>query len=76
MTHAPQPENNDSSGLPTWAAFTTMGLSMAACVTIGVVLGLWADAQWHTSPLMLFVGLIAGVMAAAASVISLVRRYL
>jgi hypothetical protein len=53
-----------------------MGLTLAACVTIGLLLGLWADASWGTSPVMLFVGLVVGCGAAGASVVAQIRRYL
>jgi F0F1-type ATP synthase assembly protein I len=62
--------------LPGAAAFLGMGLSAAVCVAIGVVLGLWADSAWHTAPVLLLVGLVLGVTAAALSVVGQIRKYL
>ena len=41
-----------------------------------VVLGLWADSAWHTAPILLVVGLVLGLAAAAASVVAQIRKYL
>lgn len=57
-----------------WAAFASMGMTMAVCVAAGVLLGLWADSALGTSPLFLFVGLIAGCAVAVVAVVQLVRR--
>jgi F0F1-type ATP synthase assembly protein I len=62
--------------LPGVAAFLGMGLTIAACIGIGVGLGLWADSAWHTAPAMLAVGLILGVTAAVFFVVGQIRRYL
>lgn len=62
--------------LPSAAAFLGMGLSAAVCVGIGVVLGLWADSAWHTSPALLLVGLALGLVVAVAVVITRIREYL
>jgi F0F1-type ATP synthase assembly protein I len=51
-----------------------MGMTMAICVAIGLLLGLWADSALGTSPLFLFLGLLAGCAVAVAAVIKLVRR--
>jgi F0F1-type ATP synthase assembly protein I len=45
-------------------------------VGIGVVLGIWADSAFGTSPIFLVIGLVLGCVAAAASTVALVRRYL
>ena len=41
-----------------------------------LVLGLWADSAWHTAPVLLVVGLVLGLAAAAASVVAQIRKYL
>jgi F0F1-type ATP synthase assembly protein I len=53
-----------------------MGLTFAVLVAAGLLLGLWADSALHTSPLFLFLGLIAGCGVAAITLVSLVRRNL
>ena len=58
------------------AAFAAMGSTIAICLAVGVVLGIYLDRWWHVSPAGLLVGIVLGAAAAVASVISLVRRYL
>jgi len=53
-----------------------MGTAAAACVGIGVALGIWGDDAWHTSPILLVVGLLLGLAAAVLSVITQIRKYL
>lgn len=53
-----------------------MGTAAAACVGVGVALGVWGDDTWHTAPLLLVIGLLLGLTAAVASVVSQIRRYL
>ena len=62
--------------LPGAVAFLNMGLAAAVCVGAGLLLGLWADSAWHTSPILLVVGLVLGLAAAAASVVAQIRKYL
>ena len=53
-----------------------MGLSAAACVGVGLVLGLLVDSAAGTAPVFLLVGLALGLAAAAFSVIKQMRTYL
>jgi F0F1-type ATP synthase assembly protein I len=53
-----------------------MGTTIATCIAVGVVLGLWADGTWHTSPAGLLIGIVLGTVAAVVSVVQQVRRYL
>jgi F0F1-type ATP synthase assembly protein I len=59
-----------------WMAFAAMGMTVASCVALGVIVGIWADARLHTAPIFLFVGLLLGCVVAAASVVSQIRRFL
>jgi F0F1-type ATP synthase assembly protein I len=70
------PKVPDESGLPGLAAFAVMGTTIATCIAVGVVLGLWADGTWHTSPAGLLLGIVLGTVAAVVSVVQQVRRYL
>ncbi|MBW4029285.1 MAG: AtpZ/AtpI family protein [Acidobacteria bacterium] len=71
-----QPESPDGSRLPGLAAFAAMGSTIAACVAVGVGLGIWADDTWHTAPAGLLIGIVLGTVAAVVSVVQQVRRYL
>jgi F0F1-type ATP synthase assembly protein I len=51
-----------------------MGITMAVCVGTGLLVGIWADSAFGTSPLFLFLGLVVGCAAAMVALISLVRR--
>ncbi len=53
-----------------------MGLSAAACVGVGLGLGLLVDGAAGTAPVFLLVGLALGLAAAAFSVIKQIRTYL
>jgi F0F1-type ATP synthase assembly protein I len=68
--------NSEPKPLPGAAAFLGMGLSAAVCVAIGVFLGVWGDSTWHTAPLLLFIGLGLGLLAAVLLVVTQIREYL
>jgi F0F1-type ATP synthase assembly protein I len=73
----PGPTGTDEpKPLPGAVAFLNMGLAAAVCVGAGLLLGLWADSAWHTAPILLVVGLVLGLAAAAASVVAQIRKYL
>jgi len=72
-----QPAHPDGvKPLPSAAAFLGMGLSAAVCVGIGVVLGVWLDSKWQTSPDLMVVGLVLGLGLATYFVVGQVRKYL
>lgn len=62
--------------LPGLAAFAAMGTTIASCIAVGVLLGLYADHLWHSAPAGLLIGIVLGAVAAVASVVKLVRRFL
>jgi ATP synthase protein I len=62
--------------LPGAYAFVGMGTSAAGCVAVGVGLGVALDHWLGTSPLFLLVGLTIGLVAAVASVVAQIRRFL
>jgi F0F1-type ATP synthase assembly protein I len=70
---APTPPPRD---LPGFAAFASLGLTIACTVGVFVGLGLWADSAFDTSPWCLLAGIVLGCAAATVSTIALVRRYL
>jgi F0F1-type ATP synthase assembly protein I len=73
----PEPERDaPSRDLPGVAAFAALGATIACTVGVFVVLGIWADSAFGTSPVCLLLGVVLGCAAATASTIALVRRYL
>jgi len=62
--------------LPGGFAFLNMGFAAAVMVALGVLLGLWLDSKFHTSPLFLLLGLALGLLMAAMSVIKQIKTYL
>ena len=70
------PQDSSTPSAPGWTAFATMGLSSAACVAIGVVLGVVGDAWLHTSPILLLIGIALGCVAAAWGVVVQIKRFL
>ena len=79
-TSEPEPNAETTTGvikdLPGLAAFATLGVTIAVCVTLGLFAGLWADSGWHVAPWGLLIGLGLGVALAVQSVVTLVRRWL
>jgi F0F1-type ATP synthase assembly protein I len=71
-----KPGQSGLSDLPGVAAFAVMGMTIASCETIGVLLGLWADRSWSTEPVGLVIGIVLGTVAAVVSVVKQVRRFL
>jgi F0F1-type ATP synthase assembly protein I len=53
-----------------------MGMTIASCLGVGVLLGLYLDHLWHLAPVGLLLGIVLGTVVAVASVVKLVRRYL
>jgi F0F1-type ATP synthase assembly protein I len=61
---------------PSIIDFLTMGVSSALCLVLGGGIGYGIDALAGTSPILTFVGLAFGVVAAVLVTITLVRKYL
>jgi F0F1-type ATP synthase assembly protein I len=72
----PKTESPDGSDLPGVAAFAVMGTTIASCLAVGVVLGLWVDHELHSAPAGLLIGIVLGTVAAVVSVVKQVRRFL
>jgi len=70
------PDDGATKALPGLVEFSMVGSTIVACVGLGVGLGLWADASWHTGPAFLLIGLLLGSLAAVVSVVKQVRRWL
>lgn len=61
---------------PTGAELAGLGVMLAAAFVVPFVLGVVLDGALHTSPLFVFAGLVAGILAAVAVVyVRYVRRY-
>ncbi|MGG1658652.1 AtpZ/AtpI family protein [Brevibacillus sp. NRS-1366] len=62
-----------------WRAITLVtliGVDMALCVIGGVLLGKYLDSFFGTNPILLMVGLLAGLGIGVYSVYRIVRGYL
>ncbi len=74
-----EPSDQEKPGmkdLPGLAAFAAMGMTLAGCEALGVVLGLYLDRLGNFAPWGLLIGIVLGTVAAVASVVQLVRRFL
>jgi len=69
-------ESPDGSDLPGVAAFAVMGTTIAACLAVGVLAGLWVDHELGSAPAGLLIGIVLGTVAAVVSVVQQVRRFL
>ncbi len=49
-----------------WLAMRLIGVGffIGVCIALGVVAGLWLDSKFHTEPLLVIVGLLAGITVA------------
>jgi len=75
-TFDPKKPGRSDSDLPGVAAFAVMGTTIASCLAVGVVLGLWVDHELHSAPAGLLIGIVLGTVAAVVSVVKQVRRFL
>lgn len=69
-------EKRRVNNLPGVAAFAGMGTSIAGCIAVFFLIGLYVDHIWNCAPWGLLIGIVLGTVAAVASVVKLVRRYL
>jgi F0F1-type ATP synthase assembly protein I len=76
MSTSADHEPDGAPELPGWAAFAVMGTTVALCVALGVIAGVWCDNAFHVAPAGLLVGIVLGVAVAVVSVIQQIRRYL
>jgi hypothetical protein len=53
-----------------------MGVSIALCIAIGLVVGVWLDSVTHLSPLFSLVGLLVGVLFAVATAYVQIKKFL
>jgi F0F1-type ATP synthase assembly protein I len=53
-----------------------MGVSIALCIALGLLLGVWLDSVTHLSPLFTFVGLLAGIALAVAMAYVQIKKFL
>jgi len=56
------------------ALFSQIGISMASCVFLGILLGRWLDERFGTSPWLLLLCTFFGVCAAFVSLNDLAKR--
>ncbi len=61
---------------PSIIDFLTMGVASALCLVLGGGIGYGIDALTGTSPILTFVGLAFGVVAAVLVTVTQVRKYL
>ncbi|MDT8380241.1 MAG: AtpZ/AtpI family protein [Desulfotignum sp.] len=49
--------------------FASLGMSVALSIFIGLGVGLWLDKKFDTNPVLMFVGLIIGIVAGFSNII-------
>ncbi|MEX2117476.1 MAG: AtpZ/AtpI family protein [Bacteroidota bacterium] len=58
-----KPGRHDRMGLRSlreYSPYLTLGFQLAASVVVFLLLGVWLDAQWNTSPWLMLTGLVLG----------------
>jgi F0F1-type ATP synthase assembly protein I len=61
---------------PSGGELAGLGVFLAAAVVLPLVIGAALDNVIHTAPLLLFVGLVVGIVAGGAIVYTRFKRYL
>jgi F0F1-type ATP synthase assembly protein I len=63
---------------PSPSVFTLlgMGVSIALCIVVALLLGIWLDAVTHLSPLFTLVGLLVGIAFAVATAYVQIKKFL
>jgi ATP synthase protein I len=49
--------------------FASLGMSVALSIFIGLGVGLWLDKKFDTNPVLMFVGLLLGIIAGFSNII-------
>ncbi len=57
-----------------WIIYSTMGLELGVSVVVGFLLGSWLDKWLNTSPYLLLIFGVAGIIAGYRSIFRLVKR--
>ena len=61
---------------PSGTELLGLAVLLAAAVVVPLVIGIVIDSAAHTAPVFILVGLFLGVIAAAATIYSRLKRYL
>ena len=63
---------------PSPSVFTLvgMGVSIALCIAVGLILGVWLDSVTHLAPWFSLVGLLLGVVFAIVTAYVQIRKFL
>ena len=63
---------------PSPSVFTLvgMGVSIALCIAVGLVVGVWLDSVTHRSPLFSLVGLLVGIVFAVVTAYVQIKKFL
>ena len=73
-----QSEGGPDPGRPplSLASLAGLGLANAVCVGGGLALGHYLDGVWDTAPVMVLVGMAAGLLLGVVGSVLEIRRYL
>ena len=70
-----EPKHRDDRGLAqAFGLASQLGLSMAICIIIGVLVGQWLDRQLGTTPWMLILGVLFGAASSFKVLYDLVMK--
>ncbi|MFO7988117.1 MAG: AtpZ/AtpI family protein [Thermodesulfobacteriota bacterium] len=54
--------------------FASLGISVALSIFIGLGVGLWLDKKFETTPVLMFVGLLFGIVAGFSNIVRAGKR--
>ncbi|HYY47000.1 MAG TPA: hypothetical protein VE951_08065 [Candidatus Angelobacter sp.] len=76
MSHPSHAAATPRGRVPSGGELAGLGVFLAAAVVLPLLAGVAVDALIHTGPLFLFLGLVIGIVAGVAVVVTRVRQYL
>ncbi len=68
------PSDGDDRVLPTLTLIGQLGVIMAACVLVGLFLGVFLDRRLHSSPVLTILSLLAGVAGGMTAIYKMIMR--
>jgi ATP synthase protein I len=67
-------DNDIKKNIKNLGYLSTVGMTMALCITLGALIGHYLDTKFNTDPWLLLVFLVFGIIAAFKNLFTMVRK--